>query len=227
MSEGPSHSTSHLEPPGKGVEMEDPGAKDNGTYLVLHLLIIPVLFHGLTLVSDSNSDEDHFSDASEGHTPRPQSRAASPVPRTRVERVDSSAQHGDVPGTSAYTKREQDAVPDEMEVIPEGSESRNRSRAGLDLVAPESASANPTVPETRLSQVDAGSDEEGTSQPRVHHRRSPSDALPDTVETISDNPGECLAANCDVTADNSSIQSHKHHYQKAVQFQAMFAEKLR
>jgi hypothetical protein len=52
----------------------------------------------------------------------------SPVPITRVERVDDQPRYGEVPGTSAYKMREQDAVPDEIEVVPEGMRSRSASR---------------------------------------------------------------------------------------------------
>ena len=41
------------------------------------------------------------------------------VPITRVELVDDQPSHGDVPGTAAHDMRKEDAVPDEMEVIPE------------------------------------------------------------------------------------------------------------
>ncbi|CAL5870157.1 uncharacterized protein PFLUO_LOCUS4392 [Penicillium psychrofluorescens] len=229
MSDGPSPSPAHLETPRKGTGMEDPGAEDNNG-------------------QDSSSDEDHFSDASEGNVTksRPQSTLASPVPRTRVERVDDGAQHGEVPGTEAYEKRGQDAVPDELEVVPEGLSSRNRSPAGShdrpltagdspipqtmvekvdpdepsygevpgtegyvkrradavpDLVtttsepgshqSPTSPShddtASPPIPETHLSRVDTmPTEEEAPSQPQAHHQRAPSDAQPDTVETVPD-----------------------------------------
>ena len=49
----------------------------------------------------------------EGRTPMPE------VPITRVELVDGEPSHGDVPGTVAHDIRKEDAVPDEMEVVPE------------------------------------------------------------------------------------------------------------
>ena len=49
----------------------------------------------------------------EGPTPMPE------VPITRVELVDDEPSHGDVPGTAAHDVRKQDAVPDEMELVPE------------------------------------------------------------------------------------------------------------
>ncbi|KAJ5234918.1 uncharacterized protein N7469_004086 [Penicillium citrinum] len=211
---------------------EDPGAEDSGL----------------------DSDDENFQDASEGHvqqqSPSPQSARASPVPRTRVERVDSNLQHGEVPGTESYDIRQQDAVPDQIEVIPEGSPSREPSPAGLndqpttpgdssiprtvvekvdpdlpshgeipgteafekrqadavpdlvkstsdpqnhqptppseDVSEDTSISAQP-IPETHVSRVDSlPMDEDTSSHPRAHHRRSPSDAMPDVIETVPD-----------------------------------------
>ncbi|CAI7584348.1 unnamed protein product [Penicillium pancosmium] len=231
MSEVSPDPPTHLKPPSNTTEREDPGAED----------------------TISDSDEEHFSDASEGHEQQsssPHSARTSPVPRTRVERVDSNPQHGEVPGTEAYNIRDQDAVPDQVEVIPEGSPSRDPSPAGLNArpttpgdspiprtmvekVDPESPSygeipgteafekrqadavpdfvkstsdpesvqpppssedASPDVsppsqpiPETHISRVDSlPMDEESSPQLRAHHRRSPSDATPDIIETVSD-----------------------------------------
>ncbi|KAJ9646448.1 hypothetical protein H2199_002497 [Coniosporium tulheliwenetii] len=81
-----------LAPPRKSVELEDPGAHELG----------------------SSDAEDHFSDASEGRQPPiDRSSGTSPVPLTRVERVDDKPAYGEVPGTPAYKMRTWDAVPDE------------------------------------------------------------------------------------------------------------------
>lgn len=71
------------------------------------------------------SSDDHFSDAEEAHK---LSAPPSPVPTTRVERVDDDPSYGEVPGTPAYKLRTQDAVPDEVEVVPDGQRSRSTSR---------------------------------------------------------------------------------------------------
>ncbi|GAB7355140.1 hypothetical protein MBLNU459_g5713t2 [Dothideomycetes sp. NU459] len=76
----------------------------------------------------ADSEDDHFSDASEGQQSKRLSAPASPVPITRVERVDDEPSHGEVPGTAAYNMRTQDAVPDEMEIVPDGQRSRSSSR---------------------------------------------------------------------------------------------------
>ncbi|KAJ5103334.1 hypothetical protein N7532_003863 [Penicillium argentinense] len=232
MSEASPDPSTHLEPPSKTTEREDPGAEDSG----------------------SESGEEHFSDASEGHIQQqssPRSGGTSPVPRTRIERVDSSLQHGEVPGTVAYEIRQQDAVPDEIEVIPEGSRNSDLSPAGskdrpvtptdspiprtmVEKVDPDSPSygevpgteafekrladavpdvvkstddpeniqppasssenasqdsnfSSQPIPETRVSRVDSmPNDEDLPSRPQAHHRTSPSDAMPDVVETVPD-----------------------------------------
>lgn len=203
----------------------------------------------------ASSDEEHFSDASEGHQ-RSYSRSASgrtsPVPLTRVEKVDGSPAYGEVPGTDAYGKRERDAVPDEVEVVPEGSRSRSHSSVGLqdhpstpggtlipqtlvekvdpdtpshgevpgtpayeqrkadavpdsvmkmsesdsrppshDTTPTQSSSDSTPVPETLLSRVDSMPSEGAESGVRAH-KRSPSDALPDSTERISDPPRKLL-----------------------------------
>ncbi|ODM18890.1 hypothetical protein SI65_05507 [Aspergillus cristatus] len=234
---------SHLEPPQKSVELEDPGAQESAS---------------------NSDDEDHFSDASEGN-PRSHSRTtsghASPIPRTRVEKVDDNPSHGEVPGTAAYEKREKDSVPDEVEVIPEGSRSRSQSTAQSpangaspvprtvvervdperpshgdvpgtdaydkrradavpDLVttAPESGGTpelNPEpepdavpaiadVPETVVSQVETPTEEEPESRPHAHRRR-PSDALPDSVETVPDAPDPQPSSATSVEQESSAI----------------------
>ncbi|KAL4808952.1 hypothetical protein BDV18DRAFT_133579 [Aspergillus unguis] len=157
MSESPSRpSSSYLEPPSKSVELEDTGAPDN--------------------VSDT--DEEHFSDASEGNSrsrSRPTSRA-SPVPRTRVEKVDDEPSHGEVPGTNAYQKRELDAVPDEVEVI-----SRSRS--------PSSRSVTPggtRIPRTVVEKVDPGQPSYGDVPGTEAYDKRRADAIPDMVTTTNE-----------------------------------------
>ena len=79
----------------------------------------------------AESSDDHFSSASEGSNPKRLSGAESPIPITRVERIDDSAGYGEVPGTPAYDQRTQDAVPDEIEIVPDGRRSRAGTNAGI------------------------------------------------------------------------------------------------
>lgn len=254
MSEVPTDPSTHLEPPSNTTEKEDAGAEDSGIFAsnTQNQSIYSNTNWSFHDNLGSDSGEEHFSDASEGHdqqSSNPHSAHTSPVPRTRVERVDSNPQHGEVPGTEAYNKREQDAVPDQVEIIPEGSPSLDPLPAGLndrpttpddssiprtmvekvdpdspsygevpgteafekrqadavpdlvkstsdpDDVQPQPSSGDvssntspiPPIPETHVSLVDSlPIDEDSTTQPRAHHRRSPSDATPDVVETVSD-----------------------------------------
>ncbi|KAF4462866.1 hypothetical protein FALBO_10304 [Fusarium albosuccineum] len=91
-----------LEPP-KGAPTEDPGARE--------------------LAEESDSD-DQFTDA---QSDAASSKISSPVPKTRVERVDDQPSYGEIPGTQAYAMREQDAQPDEIAIAPEESKSQDSS----------------------------------------------------------------------------------------------------
>ncbi|KAJ6044151.1 uncharacterized protein N7446_002347 [Penicillium canescens] len=168
MSEGPSDSSNvHLGPPSKTTELQDPGAEDN---------------------TASESGDEYFSDASEGqpqYLSSPQSGRTSPVPRTRVERVDSSAQHGEVPGTSAFEKREQDAVPDEIEVVPEGETSSNHSPAGSDEDRALTPGGSP-IPRTVVEKVDPEEASHGEVPGTSAHEKRLADAVPDVVIKASD-----------------------------------------
>ncbi|KAL3468396.1 hypothetical protein BJX64DRAFT_245781 [Aspergillus heterothallicus] len=181
MSERPSPpSSSHLEPPRKSVELEDPGAADYA----------------------SNSDEEHFSDASEGNSrsrSRPTSRA-SPVPRTRVEKVDDAPSHGEVPGTSAYEKRELDAVPDEVEVI---SRSRSPSIAGQ-----RRRSLTPggtPVPRTVVEKVDPDQPSYGDIPGTMAYEKRKADAVPDVVTRTSESASRSTSPSHSENANTSTL----------------------
>ena len=66
--------------------------------------------------------------------------------------MDNAPRHGEVPGTQAYGIRTGDAVPDEVEVIPEGSQSRRASRTE------STESIQSPVPQTRVDRVDSDSE---------------------------------------------------------------------
>ena len=126
----------------------------------------------------ADSSDDHFSSASEGDNG---------IPTTRVERVDGEAAHGEVPGTSAYEKRTQDAVPDEVEIVPDSEPTRagstSRSRAASQLKSPPSRSETPggsPVPKTVVERVDlepAHGEVDGTAAKEMRL----ADAVPDEV----------------------------------------------
>ncbi|RHZ55509.1 DUF5102 domain-containing protein [Aspergillus thermomutatus] len=157
-------SSPYLEPPRRSVELEDPGAQDSVSSVV------------------ANSDDEHFSDASEGHErsrARPQSGRASPIPLTRVERVDDRPAHGEIPGTSAYEKREQDAVPDEIEIIPKASRSRSSSTAGSQK-RPLTPGGSP-IPRTIVEKVDPNQPSHGDVPGTLAYEKRRADAVPDLV----------------------------------------------
>lgn len=140
-------------------------------------------------LSASESD-DHFSSASEGDGNPNANRDSltSPIPTTRVERVDDAPAHGEVPGTPAYEQRTKDAVPDEVEVVPEGKRARSgtasRSRALSQLSEgggsrPSTPGGTP-VPKTVVERVDdkpAYGEVEGTAAREMRM----ADAAPDEM----------------------------------------------
>jgi len=160
--------TDELAPPRKSVELEDSGA---------HELV------------ESSSDE-HFSDASEGRKlplqGEDRSNATSPIPMTRVERVDDEAAYGEVPGTEAYEKRAQDAVPDEVEIVPDGLRSRSASVMLRTEDRPVTPGGSP-IPITVVEKIDdapAYGEVPGTVAQQVRA----ADAVPDVILKIPQPP---------------------------------------
>lgn len=137
------------------------------------------------------SSDDHFSSADEG-TPNPNRLSTdgsqSPIPITRVERVDDKAAHGEVPGTPAYEQRLKDAVPDELEIVPEGrrprsgTQSRSRSHSNLSVSSTPDTPGGSPVPKLVVERVDnkpAHGEVVGTPA----HEMRMADAVPDEVRT--------------------------------------------
>lgn len=122
-----------------------------------------------------------------GLNDRPTTPGDSPIPRTMVEKVDpSSPSYGEIPGTEAFEKRQADAVPDFVKSSSD-PESVQPPPSSEDASSDTSPSNQP-IPETHVSRVDSlPMDEDSLSHPRAHHRRSPSDATPDVIETVPDN----------------------------------------
>lgn len=103
------------------------------------------------------------------------SRAQSPVPLTRVEKVDDEPRYGEVPGTVAYNQREQDAVPDELEVVPEGSRSRRSS-----IVEEPTTPGGTVIPRTTVIRVDETPSHGEIPGTEAYEKRR-ADAVPDLV----------------------------------------------
>lgn len=131
----------------------------------------------LTIPADETSSDEHFSDASEGQVNR--NEATSPIPITRVERVDDEPAHGEVPGTDAYKKRTQDAVPDEVEIVPDGQRSRSTSRVSInDRPLTPGGSA---VPKTVVEKIDPDQPSHGDVPGTHAHELRRADAEPDVI----------------------------------------------
>ncbi|KAI0851521.1 hypothetical protein F5Y00DRAFT_229991 [Daldinia vernicosa] len=138
--------SSSLEAPErKGIE--DPGARE---------------------LASSDSDE-HFSDAQS--SPRNSPGATSPVPRTRVEKVDDEPSYGEVPGTEAYSKRTEDAEPDEIAIIHE------KKPESVSPDRPVTPGGHP-IPKT---VVDESADTPGSSTRRYSEHLHRADAEPDFI----------------------------------------------
>ncbi|KAK5744202.1 hypothetical protein LTR17_002232 [Elasticomyces elasticus] len=140
----------------------------------------------------SGSEDEHFSSASEGGDNTPQrlqnpNRLSTPAtPITRVERVDDTPAYGEVPGTHAYSIRTADAVPDEVEIVPEGARSRSGTRSRAMSNLSEMSASRPqtpggtVIPKTVVERVDdkpAFGEVEGTLAKELRA----ADAEPDEV----------------------------------------------
>jgi hypothetical protein len=127
------------------------------------------------MCADEVSSDEHFSDASEGQASR--NEATSPIPITRVERVDDEPAHGEVPGTDAYNKRTQDAVPDEVEIVPDGSRSRSASHV-----------SNSDIPKTIVEKIDPDQPSYGDVPGTHAHQLRLADAEPDVIVKAPEPP---------------------------------------
>lgn len=119
---------------------------------------------------------EHFSDASEGRrsSSRPRTRTPSPVPRTRVEKVDDSPRHGEVPGSEAYQRRETDAVPDGIEIVGQKPAQKEEEPAR------DSACASP-VPRMVVEKIDPGEASHGEMPGTPAYEARVADAAPDAI----------------------------------------------
>ncbi|KAL9615396.1 MAG: hypothetical protein Q9167_000224 [Letrouitia subvulpina] len=145
-----------LAPPRKSVELVDPGA------------------HEL------ENEDDVFSDAPED--PKSGSGSSSPIPITRVEKVDDRDNYGEVPGTEAYKKRLQDAVPDELEIIKEGERSSSSSSVSHPNTSPAAGGA--PIPRTVVQKIDSTNPSHGEVPGTAAHAIRQADAVPDTIIQI-------------------------------------------
>ncbi|KAK0618225.1 hypothetical protein B0T17DRAFT_618844 [Bombardia bombarda] len=126
--------------------------------------------HELAEASDS---DEHFSDAQSGPDV---SHPTSPIPRTRVERVDDKPAYGEVPGTKAYRMREEDATPDEIAFVPDPDSAA--AQAAADDEDAEKAPRSPTpgghpIPTTRVEETPDSAGSVSHPETEKKHRADP------------------------------------------------------
>ncbi|KAJ9604100.1 hypothetical protein H2200_011623 [Cladophialophora chaetospira] len=128
----------------------------------------------------SEGEEEHFSDASEGKKKisRPVT-PVSPIPKTRIEKVDDEPSYGEVPGTPAYEKRVADAVPDEVEVLPEGL--GRLSKRSSQYLEPPTTPGGTLIPRTVVEKVDPESPSYGEVPKTTGYTQRRMDAVPDVI----------------------------------------------
>lgn len=109
----------------------------------------------------------------------------SPIPKTVVEKIDStSPSHGEVPGTTAHSMRQADAVPDVILQSP-------KAKAAFGDSSPASASSpGVSIPKTVVTKVDEQPSHGEVPGTEAFNMRT-EDATPDVVETKGDPFGTC------------------------------------
>lgn len=152
------------------------------------------------------ASDDEFQDASEERKKgsRPVT-PSSPIPTTRVEKVDDQPRHGEVPGTAAYDIRQQDAVPDEVEIVPEGRLSKRSSRQYLDT--PRTPGGTP-IPRTVVEKIDVDQPSYGEEPGTRAYKTRMADAIPDVVLKNPDpskSPSRYIARGHARSASNLSV----------------------
>ena len=98
-----------------------------------------------------------------------------------------------MPGTEAYNIRTQDAVPDEIEIVPEGSRSRSSSRVSQDSKA-RSPSGTP-IPRTVVEKVDDTPSHGEVPGTHAHELRK-ADAEPDEIIKSPETEGASFKGWC-------------------------------
>ncbi|KAK3681863.1 hypothetical protein LTR37_020822 [Vermiconidia calcicola] len=179
---------------------------------------------------DVSEDDDHFSSASEGNSSSDPN--ASPIPITRVERVDDKALHGEVPGTPAYELRTRDAVPDEIEIVPDTPENRrsrsstiggSRSRATSNLSTgsrPDTPGGSP-VPKTVVEKVDfkpSHGEVEGTEAKQMRM----ADAMPDEVREAPAETGKRLEGRSQAESGREAVDVEESEEGRQAWFRSMW-----
>ena len=145
-------------------------------------------------IAASSEDEEYFSDASEGRKKisRP-ATPASPIPRTRVEKVDDTPSHGQIPGSFAYEQRLKDAVPDEVEVIPEVKTRPRSSTSSSDIPRTPGGTM---IPRTVVEKIDPMEPSYGDVPGTEAYAKRLADSAPDVILKAPE-PGQTRPATYD------------------------------
>lgn len=91
--------------------------------------------------------------------------------------MDDAPSHGEVPGTPAYEKRTRDAVPDEMEIVPDG---RLSKRSSQNFERPTTPGGT-LIPRTVVEKVDPSFTSYGDDPNTRAFQHRKSDSVPDLV----------------------------------------------
>lgn len=97
--------------------------------------------------------------------------------------MDDEPRHGEVPGSPAFEVRRQDAVPDELEVVPEGRLSKRNSYNELQ---PNLSPGGAIIPLTVVEKVDPTAPSHGEIPGTAAYEQRQADAAPDVVLKASD-----------------------------------------
>ena len=97
--------------------------------------------------------------------------------------MDDEPRHGELPGSPAYEMRRQDAVPDELEIVPEG---RLSKRSSYNDLQPNLSPGGAIIPLTVVEKVDPASPSHGEIPGTAAYEQRQADAAPDLVLKASD-----------------------------------------
>lgn len=93
-----------------------------------------------------------------------------------------------MPGTSAYQMRVQDAVPDEVEIVPEGGRSRSTSMlSASDRPSTPLSPGGTPIPKTVVEKVDDEPSHGDVPGTEAYEQRQ-ADAVPDIVLKVAEPP---------------------------------------
>ncbi|KAG6114052.1 hypothetical protein E4U13_003534 [Claviceps humidiphila] len=117
--------------------------------------------------ADAQPDEIAVLDHTEDHL----EEASTPIPKTRVEKIDSIPSHGEVPGTEAHKQREADAQPDEIAVLGDIEEHLEEASTPIPITRVEKVDSNPSYGEVPGTEA---------------YRQREADAQPDEIAVLDD-----------------------------------------